>query len=111
MDHGNVMKIMKMEDVEYKKLKFCGQSNSHYNQVDLIIDKDNIILNCYTDGYKFGKSYKFGTSSKFPNNIKPTYENIIDYIKKHTWIGKNIEDIIDKETYIEFMKEWYLYDK
>lgn len=101
---------MKNEDIKYKKLKFCGQSNPHYNQVDILIDENNIILNCYRDRYKFGTGYdaRFfagGSGYKFPNNIEPTYENIIDFLKKHTWVGNDIEDIIDKETYIEFMKD------
>lgn len=90
--------------------KFCGRNNEHYNQVDIELKDNNIILHCWTDGYSYGHGYgaRFcagGNNYIFPSDIEPTYENIIHFIINNTWIGNNIEDIVDKEEYEIFINK------
>lgn len=89
------------------RFKFCGISNEHNNQVDIEISGHTITLHCYTDGYNGTIGGRFcagGNDYTFPSDIEPTYENIIHFIINNTWIGNDIEDIVDKSAYEIFIK-------
>lgn len=92
------------------RFKFCGRNNEHNNQVDIELKDGSIILHCWTNGYRHGNGYgaRFcagGNNYDFPSDREPTYENIIQFIINDTWIGNKIEDIVDKEVYINWIQE------